>query len=56
MPELRYRANFGIDIYNSSQDTFRPSTILAIQKRNPESEPEATAKLLRCIIGCLSKR
>lgn len=45
MPELKYRANFGIDIYNSSQDTFRPSTIpVANTEGNPESEPEATAK------------
>lgn len=45
MPELKYRANFGVDIYNSSQDTFRPSTIpVANTEGNPESEPEATAK------------
>lgn len=45
MPELKYRANFGVDIYNSSQDTFRPSTIpLSNTEGNPESVPEATAK------------
>ena len=45
MPELKYRANFGVDIYNSSQDTFRPSTIpVANTEGNSESEPEATVK------------
>ncbi len=45
MPELKYRANFGVDIYSRSQDTFRPSTIpVANTEGNPESEPEATAK------------
>ena len=45
MPELKYRANFGVDIYSSSQDTFRPSTIpISNTEGNPESVPEATAK------------
>lgn len=45
MPELKYRANFGVDIYNSSQDKFRPSTIpLANTEGNPESVPEGTSK------------
>lgn len=45
IPELKYRANFGVDIYSSSQDTFRPSTIpVSNTEGNPESDPEATAK------------
>lgn len=45
MPELKYRANFGIDIYNNSQDTFRPSTIpVSNTEGNPESVPEGTSK------------
>lgn len=45
IPELKYRANFGVDIYSNSQDTFRPSTIpVSNTEGNPESDPEATAK------------
>lgn len=45
MPELKYRANFGVDIYSSSRDTFRPSTIpISNTEGNPESVPEATAR------------
>lgn len=45
MPELKYRANFGVDLFSSSEDTFRPSTIpLANTEGNPESIPEGTAK------------
>lgn len=48
MPELKYRANFGVDIYNSSKDTFRPSTIpLSNTRGNPESIPEGTSKTSR---------
>ena len=56
MPELKYRANFGVDIYNSSQDTFRPSTIpVANTEGNPDLSLKQQPKRLRCIIGCLSK-
>ncbi|MEG0462536.1 TonB-dependent receptor [Bacteroides sp.] len=45
LPSLKYRANFGMDIYNNSQDTFRPSTLpISNTAGNPESVPEATSK------------
>lgn len=45
VPELKYRANFGVDIYNNAQDTFRPSTIpVSNTEGNPESMPEGTSK------------
>lgn len=49
LPSLSYRANLGYDIYSSSRDRFRPSTLpLSNTKNNPESEAEAksnTSKL-----------
>lgn len=49
LPNLKYRANFGIDIYNDSRDRFRPSTLpIANTAGNPESDAEArsnTSKL-----------
>ena len=48
LPSLKYRANFGVDLYNDSEDTFRPSTIpLSNTKGNPESIPEATSQTSR---------
>lgn len=45
LPSLKYRANFGVDIYSDSEDTFRPSTIpVSNTQGNPESVPEATSK------------
>lgn len=45
MPEMKYRANFGIDIYSNSQDKFRPSTLpLSNTEGNPESVPEGISK------------
>lgn len=45
IPSLKYRANFGMDIYNDGEDTFRPSTLpIANTAGNPESIPEATSK------------
>ena len=39
---LKYKINFGMDIYNDSRDRFRPSTIpVANTAGNPESEAEA---------------
>ena len=44
LPSLKYRANFGFDLYNDSEETFKPSTIpLSNTKGNPESIPEATS-------------
>lgn len=44
MPSLKYRANFGVDLYSDSEDTFRPSTIpVSNTQNNPESIPEATS-------------
>lgn len=48
LSSLKYRANFGVDLYNDSEDTFRPSTIpLSNTKGNPESIPEATSQTSR---------
>ena len=48
LPSLKYRANFGLDLYNDSEDTFRPSTIpLSNTKGNPEAIPEATSQTSR---------
>lgn len=48
LPSLKYRANFGVDLYNDSEDTFRPSIIpLSNTKGNPESIPEATSQTSR---------
>ncbi|MCC8172322.1 MAG: TonB-dependent receptor [Parabacteroides sp.] len=45
LPSLKYRANFGVDIYSDSEDTFRPSTLpVSNTMGNPESVPEATSK------------
>lgn len=57
MPELKYRANFGVDIYSSSQDTFRPSTIPISNTEEIRSRcPKQRRRLPRCTTGCLSKR
>lgn len=49
LPHLKYRANFGVDIYSESRDRFRPSTIpVSNTEGNPESDAEAksnTSKL-----------
>lgn len=48
MPSLKYRANFGVDLYSDSEDTFRPSTIpLSNKAGNPESIPEAQSNTSR---------
>ncbi len=50
LPELKYRANFGVDIFSDSENQFRPSTIpLSNTAGNPESIPEgksSTSKML----------
>lgn len=48
LPSLKYRANFGVDLYNDAEDTFRPSTIpLSNKAGNPESIPEAKSNTSR---------
>lgn len=49
LPNLKYRANFGVDLYSDSRDRFRPSTLpVSNTEGNPESDAEAksnTSKL-----------
>ncbi|BEG99192.1 SusC/RagA family TonB-linked outer membrane protein [Bacteroides sedimenti] len=41
LPELKYKANLGIDIYSDSRNQFRPSTLpISNTAGNPESIPE----------------
>lgn len=48
MKQLKYRISLGMDLYNSSEDTFSPSTIpLANTAGNPESEASGTSETVR---------
>lgn len=41
---LNYKANFGFDLFNSSRETFKPSTLpISNTQGNPESEAESGA-------------
>mgnify|MGYP000753781023 CR=1 FL=1 len=58
MPELKYRANFGVDIYSSSQDTV-PSVHYPHFQYGGKSGVGARSNgedCQRCTTGCLSKR
>lgn len=48
LPELKYRANLGIDMYNDVRNQFRPSTLpLSNTAGNPESIPEGKSNTSR---------